>query len=355
MREDSSYKKERLSITLLWAGVVFVILIVSLSIAILAFSFLVRRGLIGELHLSGQTSVSTILLLVVVSGVIGATISAVIGTFVLRPVNRLINQMKRLASGDFSARLEYGRPVRNHPAIVELTDSFNIMAQELENTEILRGDFINNFSHEFKTPIVSIAGFAKLLRRGNLTPEQQTEYLEVIETESLRLSSMATNVLNLTKVENQTILSDCSEYNLSEQIRNCILLLESKWAKKNIAFQIEFGEHDIIANEELLMQVWINLLDNAIKFSPNGGTVEVRIRQMEDQISVSVLNDAEPIPEEQRSKIWNKFYQADESHASEGNGIGLALVDKIVRLHKGYVTVLCENHMVAFTVTVPKQ
>lgn len=131
---------------------------------------------------------------------------------------------------------------------------------------MLRSDFINNFSHEFKTPIVSIAGFAKLLRRGNLTDEQKEEYLEVIEEESLRLSAMANNVLNLTRVENQTILTEVTRFNLSEQIRGAVLLLAEKWTPKNLYMDMQFGEHMICANEELLKQVWINLLDNAIKF-----------------------------------------------------------------------------------------
>ena len=116
------------------------------------------------------------------------------------------------------------------------------MAEELENTKVLRGDFINNFSHEFKTPIVSIAGFAKLLKRGNLTGQQKKEYLDIIEEEALRLSAMATNVMNMTKVENQTILTDISEYNLSEQLRSCILLLERDWERKDLELQLDFGE-----------------------------------------------------------------------------------------------------------------
>lgn len=151
------------------------------------------------------------------------------------------------------------------------------MAEELENTQMLRSDFINNFSHEFKTPIVSIAGFAKLLRRGNLTDAQKEEYLAIIEEESLRLAAMATNVMNLTKVENQTILTDLTTFNLSEQIRACVLLLEEKWSRKELDLDLEFPEYTIRANEELLKQVWINLLDNAIKYSPNYGEIGVRI------------------------------------------------------------------------------
>lgn len=136
----------------------------------------------------------------------------------------MIDGINNLAAGNFRVRLKFGWPITNHPAFAKLSDSFNKMAEDLEHTEMLRSDFINNFSHEFKTPIVSIAGFAKLLKRSNLTEAQRAEYLNVIEEESMRLSQMATNVLNLTKVENQSILTDVSRYNLSEQLRSCILL-----------------------------------------------------------------------------------------------------------------------------------
>lgn len=220
---------------------------------------------------------------------------------------------------------------------------------------MLRSDFINNFSHEFKTPIVSIAGFAKLLNRGNLTPDQQREYLQVIEEESLRLSAMATNVLNLTKVENQNILTELTTYNLSEQIRDCVLLLESKWDKKDLELELEFGEYTVRANEELLKQVWINLLDNAVKFTPVGHTVRVEIRDSADALAVSVINTGTALTEEQQKNIWRKFYQAEESHAAQGNGIGLAIVKRVTELHGGRVAVASENQVTSFTVTLPKK
>ena len=208
-----------------------------------------------------------------------------------------------MAAGNYKTRLSAGTVVRYYPGIAEVTDSFNTLAQELENTEMLRSDFINNFSHEFKTPIVSIAGFAKLLKRANLTNEQKQEYISIIEEELLRLAAMATNVLNLTKVENQTILTDVSTYNLSEQLRSCILLLENKWTKKDLDFQLCFGEHNIEANEELLKQVWINLLDNAIKFSPDKHCIEICINEQENAVSVSILNSGSEISPEEQQKM----------------------------------------------------
>ena len=164
---------------------------------------------------------------------------------------------------------------------------------------------------------------------------------------------MANNVLSLTRVENQTILTNVSEYNLSEQIRGAVLLLEEKWSSKNIYMDLQFNEYLIKANEELLKQIWINLLDNAIKFSPNNDTVSINIKKKDDDLQVSIANHGKEIPKESIDRIFNKFYQADESHSSLGNGIGLAVVKKICQLHNGEVSVVSENGTTTFTVILP--
>ena len=235
-----------------------------------------------------------------------------------------------------------------------MTDSFNTMARELEQTEMLRLDFVNNFSHEFKTPIVSIAGFAQVLRRGNLTAQEQEEYLEIIENESLRLARMANNVLDLTRIESQNILTDVQTFNLSEQLRTCMLLLEGKWTAKHIEPVLPLEEYYYTGSEDLLKQVWNNLFDNAIKFSQDYGIVESRIESDRECLHVTISNYGDPIPEEKMEKIFNKFYQADESHASEGNGVGLSIVKKIVDLHQGEVRAECNEGKTSFIVDLPK-
>jgi signal transduction histidine kinase len=224
--------------------------------------------------------------------------------------------------------------------------------EELENTEVLRSDFINNFSHEFKTPIVSIAGFAKLLKKGNLSEKEKAEYIDIIEKESLRLSYLATNVFNLTKIENQTILTEINEYNPAEQIRHCVLLLENKWSEKEIDFNIELEDILISANEELMDQVWINLLDNAIKFSESKSTIDIKMKKEKTSTSFTITNKGVTISKDNIDRIFRKFYQADESHAAEGNGVGLAIVKKIIELHKGKITVESENGVTSFTVII---
>ena len=346
--------QHRVALTLLFTALVLAFMLVTLLIVGLAIYFLIQLEILTGPNHTVPSAARIIIIFVVANLVLGAGMTFFFGKIPMKPVNKLINQMNRLAAGDYKARLDYGDFLSKHPTIVELTDSFNRMASELQSTEMLRSDFINNFSHEFKTPIVSITGFAKLLRKGNLPEEKKEEYLRIIETESLRLSQMATNVLNLTKVENQTILTDITEFNLSEQIRSCILVLSEKWEQKEIEYIIDFDEYNIRANEDLLKQVWINLLGNAVKFSPTGGMIEVKITEQEDTMTVSIMNTGSEIAPEHQKKIFNKFYQADESHSSEGNGIGLAIVKLITELHDGTVSVSSGNGSTTFTVVLPK-
>lgn len=346
-------RKGKLALALLISGIVFIAIMVVMLLTIGVVYGLAQLGVIE--NADGQGSPEFLRFFIYASLVIGFLLAFLTGKITLRPIKRLVNQLDRLANGDFKARLHFGRPIGAHPTFKQVENSFNRAAQELEHTEMLRSDFINNFSHEFKTPIVSIAGFAKLLRRGNLTEKQKEEYLEVIEEESLRLSAMANNVLSLTRVESQTILTDVTRFNLSEQIRGAALLLAEKWTPKNISMEMQFGEQLISANEELLKQVWINLLDNAIKFSRPNGTVSVDISEEGAWITVSVANQGKDIPKDRITHIFNKFYQADESHFSEGNGIGLAVVKKVCELHNGRVFAKSEDGTTTFTVLLPKK
>lgn len=347
-------RRRRLALTVLVSLFVFIIIAVAGFLAGLLVYVMIRLGIIKTV--GGRPEAGTMfLLLPITSTLIGVLFTLLTGRISLRPFYQLINQLNRLASGDFHTRIHFSRPISRHFVFREIEKSFNSAAEELEHTEMLRGDFINNFSHEFKTPIVSIAGFAKLLRRGNLSEAQKEEYLAVIEEEALRLSEMATNMLNLTKVENQTILTNVTSYNLSEQIRSTVLLLAEKWKAKDLEPDLDFQEYTIEANEELLKQIWVNLIDNAVKFSEPGNLISFHITEKADDLFVSVSNRGTEIPEESLNRIFNKFYQADESHSSEGNGIGLAIVKKVVELHSGEISVRSENGRTTFTVRLPKQ
>lgn len=346
-------RRRRLSLTIVYSLVVFVILFLTLGIATAVLMLLIHNGVLKP-NTSSSAGVDMVILVMASTGVVIGTILTFFASRVpLLPVNKLINALNRLAAGNYKTRLSFGKPFGKSSSANELCDSFNRLADELDHTEMLRTDFINNFSHEFKTPIVSIAGFAGLLRNETLSVEERNEYVEIIAEESERLVSMATNVLNLTKVENQTILTDLSDFNLSEQIRASVLLLAPKWAKKEIDWDMEFDEFTVRANEEMLKQVWINLIDNAIKFSPVGGRIGIGVTENDGRLRVTVTNAGEPIPPTAQERIWRKFYQADESHATEGNGIGLAIVKRIVELHEGCVGVTSDETQTGFFVEIP--
>lgn len=341
------------SLTLLFASLTLGVLMASVAAAALVL-YLVSFTSFFPIDVESGTDILISMLIVgVVCLLVGALLAMVIVRIPLKPINRLINQMNRLAAGDFSARLEFNKPLGAIPAFREVVDSFNKMASELGNTEVLRSDFLNNYSHEIKTPLVSITGFAKLLQKGVLTERQQQEYIDAIVEESVRLSRLAQNVLNLTKVENRTILTNITRFNLSEQIRSAVLLLENSWTKKHLELEIDFPEVEISGNEELLKEVWINLLHNAVKFSPDYGPLRVEIQQEETAVTVTVRNSGD-IPEEALSRVWNKFYQGDKSHSGDGSGVGLAIVRRIVELHKGTASVTSHGGIVSFSVTLPR-
>lgn len=346
-------RKHRWSLTIYYSAIVFASLTLMIGIISMAMWILSKSNVIYVHEERLPENVTIIVVTGIVSLLLGGAISLLTGRFSMSPFNRIISEATRLASGDFNARIKFSPLIAKLPVFQEISESFNKLAEELQNTEILRSDFINNFSHEFKTPLVSIAGFAELIESESVTEAERTQYLSVIKDEAKRLGTMATNVLYLTKLENQNILTDKTEYNLSEQIRSAILLLEPKWSAKNIELNLDFDEYYVLANEEMLKQVWINLFDNAIKFSPEGGTVGVGIEPCSNGIKVVFSNTGEAIPPEKVPKLFRKFYQTDESHSSQGNGIGLAIVKKIVELHQGTITVRSEDGINFFSVFIP--
>ena len=279
------------------------------------------------------------------------TLAAGMGKGKLKPINDLVQAMREVSQGDFSVRVD-AEDVSGDMG--RLVTSFNDMASELGGLELFRKDFINNFSHEFKTPIVSIKGFARQLERDDLTEEQRREYLDIIISESERLANMSGNVLLLSKLENQTIVTDKTRYRLDEQLRKCILLLEKSWTQKDLELDLDLNEVEFYGNEEMVQHVWVNLLGNAIKFSPRGGTLGVRLTREGNDAVVTVGDTGPGMDDDTRRRIFEKFYQGDTAHAAEGNGLGLSLVKRIVDLCQGSVDVeSAPGQGSAFTVRLP--
>ena len=329
----------------LWTFLCGVILTAGLMAAA-AYGFLVFFGLLVNPFY--RTLAMPMLLMVFI-----LMLAAGMGRSKLRPIDDLVHAMDAVSQGDFSVRVD----AENVPGDMgALASSFNDMATELGSLEMFRKDFINNFSHEFKTPIVSIRGFAKQLEREDLTEEQRREYLGIIVSESDRLANMASNVLLLSKLENQTIVTDKASFALDEQLRRAILLLEKQWSEKEIELDVDLEDIGYYGNEEMLNHVWVNLLGNAIKFSPKGAPLSVKLRR-EGDTAVATVKDAGPgMDDATRARVFEKFFQGDNAHATEGNGLGLALVRRIVDLCGGEVAVeSAPGEGAAFTVKLPIQ
>lgn len=318
-------------LALLFAMFVFCIMLFSMMLVLAIIFVLSEFGII-----SGNThSRSLLLLFAYISILTGTIVSFIFSRLPLAPLRKTMDAVDQIASGDYSARLN----IRGPEDFRRLSEKFNHMAQEIGSIELLRSDFINNFSHEFKTPIVSIRGFAKALKWDDLTPEERNEYLDIIIEESDRLAELSSSILNLSKIEQQTILTNQKRLNLSEQIRLVIALLDSKWSSKQISISFDSEELFLVGNEEMLKQVWINVLDNAIKFSPTGSSISITAIQSAETITVSVSDQGIGMSEETMQHAFDKFYQGDLSHTTRGNGIGLSLIKKIIELHQGVITI----------------
>ena len=274
------------------------------------------------------------LTLVVISLLIGVFVTGFLSRLFFEPIKKLRHAMGKVAEGDFTTNLT----TRSHSReIQEIYSGFNLMTEELRSMEVLQTDFVSNVSHEFKTPLNAIEGYSTLLQDcDNLTPQQQT-YVEKIIFNTQRLSSLTGSILLLSKLENQQIQTGQSRFSLDEQIRQTIVMLEPDWAGKNIELDVEMDEISYFGNEVLLRHVWSNLLSNAVKFSSEGGLVQISLSTCGNEIRFQIRDFGPGIPDAAMKHIFSRFYQADSSHKQEGNGLGLALVDKILKLENGRI------------------
>ena len=282
--------------------------------------------LFGIIRRSVFISIVNVILL---SGII----MKVVAGKMLKPIKQLREATKKVAEGDFSVELESER----EDEIGELTHDFNKMVKGLSSIECLQKDFINNVSHEFKTPISSIQGFAKLLEDENLTDEERREYVSIITEESDRLLNISTNILKLSKLQNQDRLVNKEEIDISEQIRKVISVLEPKWKEKDLKFNISLQDIIYYGDADLTFQVWMNLIDNAIKFSNDSSHIDVRVKKEKDYIRVEIKDYGIGMDESEKDKIFERFYQIDKSHSEKGSGLGLSIVKRIIELSNGKI------------------
>lgn len=266
---------------------------------------------------------------------LGTALTAFFSKKALNPISKVIIATNKVARGDFSIQIS----LKGISELEELSNSFNAMVKELSSIETLRSDFVNNFSHEFKTPIVSIKGFARLLKGNNLTAAERDEYLDIIISESERLAELSTNVLNLSKLENTGLITLKTRFRMDEQIRKVIVLLEPKWSLKEITISVELADTYYLGNVDYTQQIWLNLMDNAIKFSDTRGQINISLTAWNNGIRFVIQDEGYGIDEKTKPHIFERFYQGDTTHTKPGNGLGLALVKQIVTLCDGTIDV----------------
>ncbi len=257
-----------------------------------------------------------------------------------RPVRRIMQAAEQLIAGDFSVRVPTVRTFGADEKLGDIAVCFNKMAQELGSVETLRTDFIANVSHEMKTPLAVIQNYGTMLQQPDLSDEKRIEYARAITDGSRRLADMMTNILKLNRLENQQIFPQATEYDLGEQLCECLLQYENVWEQANIEIETDIAENvRVRADAELLSLVWSNLFSNAFKFTEPGGTVSLTLTATDHHAIVNVKDTGCGMSPEIGAHIFEKFYQGDSSHATRGNGLGLALVKRVVDITQSEISV----------------
>jgi signal transduction histidine kinase len=270
--------------------------------------------------------------------------SFLLDRLLIKRVKSLNEATKSIIEGNFESVLED----HHHDEISELTNNFNLMVSDLQNNEYLNKDFVRNFSHELKTPLSAIKGYAELLHPNALTEEERIQYTNIIIEESARLSNLSKNMLLISQIDNQVIVPTSDTFNITELLRNVIQLQQLDWDQKELSFDLDFNEITITSNKELIYQVFQNLLSNAIKFSNRNDTIEMSMKQS-NKTKFTIRNKGK-LSEEELSKIFDLFYIKDKSRSTKSNGIGLTLTKKIVEKLNGTISATSDKETIIFTV-----
>jgi signal transduction histidine kinase len=301
----------------------------------------------------GEEVMNSIHLMYIIILFFGSLLILVAARYIVNPILRLTDATKRMAKGNFDFEL----PTKRKDEIGQLTVSFNEMAKELSKLDRMRQDFVSNVSHEIQSPLTSISGFVKALKQKKMSEESRLRYLTIIEEESERLSRLSQNLLRLAYLQHQDRPLQVRTYRLDEQLRRVVIALEPQWTAKEIDIELHLEAIPIQADEDQLNQVWTNLLNNSIKFTPEHGKILIEASMKDQQINVSITDNGIGIPEEECADIFKPFHKVDKARGSsiKGNGLGLSIVKRIIDIHKGDIQVSSRLEIgTTFTVTLPR-
>ena len=335
---------KRLSV--MFSLLTFLTLTLTIIFSALLTLLLIRTGILVR-----QNRGIVFFVIALVSILVGTIISNYAGRHPLTAIIAMSNATQEVARGNFDVSLDENIRIKE---LREMAHNFNLMAKELAGTEILRTDFVENVSHEFKTPLSAIEGYATLLQKKDISAEKRQDYTKKILYNTRRLSTLTSNILLLSRLENQEIGIKKESFCLDEQLREILLLLEEGWTEKQLELEIDLDAVDYYGNKDLLAHVWQNILSNAIKFAPENGIIHILLRRENGSLITSITDNGIGMSEDVMRRVFEKFYQGDFSRSSQGNGLGLALAKRIVDLHGGDIAVSSkEGKGTTFTVTLP--
>lgn len=273
-------------------------------------------------------------LLTVVSG---ALLLAWEAGYYIRPAQSVVEATGLIAKGDFAVRVPQPEDFVSTDEGVQLIENFNSMAKELQSIDHMQKGFTGSVSHEFRTPLSSIVGFSEILLEDGLSDSERREYTVLVHDEALRLSRLADNLLRLSKLDAQAIVMRHEPIDVDEQIRQCVILLADRWEPKNISFDIDLPHMQIEGDPDMTKQVWLNLIDNAVKYSDDGKAIHISGQIFPDSVCVRIRDEGIGIPKDKQGRIFERFYQCDESHQEKGHGLGLSIVKRILELLGGQI------------------
>ena len=332
-------KKKIASVGFSWSGAIsfFVLIAVIMQIAILIYDYIRER----------TDNITWIAILILIEIIILATFCTIIDwvrrkIMVERPTQKILDATEKISEGDFSTRLEILHEYGNYNQYDLIMENLNKMATELQKNEVLKTDFISNVSHEIKTPLAVIQNYATLLQDTSLDSETKINYSKTLISASKRITDLITNILKLNKLENQEIQEKHEAFNLAETLADNVVEFETLIENKNLELCCDFDEVTIFSSKSLLEIVWNNLISNAIKFTPSGGKIDISLKRKNKNVEIKIADTGCGMTSEVGSKIFEKFYQGDTSHATQGNGLGLALVKKVIDILGGEISVQSE-------------
>ncbi|WML38231.1 HAMP domain-containing sensor histidine kinase [Neobacillus sp. OS1-2] len=326
-------------------------MIVSFSIAYLVKTIFYQKF---HLHLSHYIQyLGTTILGFFIFVCIGYSFGKIIRSRQRNHFKEIIDALRKIAKGDFNIQLQ---TLKREDPFTTLIDHINHMAKQLKEMEAMRQEFISNVSHEIQSPLTSIGGFAKALQYDELTNEERSHYLSIIETETYRLSKLSDNLLKLTSLESEHHPFERKNYRLDQQIRNIILACEPNWMEKEIEIDVSLEKVHILADEDLMSQVWTNLIHNSIKFTPNLGKIRVRLKNIDGKAMIKISDTGIGISKKDQVHIFERFFKADKARERSrgGSGLGLSIVKKIIEMHDGAIYVESEIEKgTTFTIFIP--